>query len=446
MASRRILSIALAATFIAAAAASASASPSAQLRCTELLTALRDGKFDRATEHFDATMSAALPPSKLGQVWKSVTSGRGRVTGWKLATQAQLGGEESFIYHVSFEHGEPLQVNIAIISEMDEVSGLYFRPIAAAKAAPASPPPYANPHSYFSQDAIVGKLKLPGRLTIPSTGIPPYPAAVLIGGSGPGDMNETIGPNHIFKDIADGLSSRGIVVLRYDKRTHHPALIKDLHTFTVRQEYIDDAVAAIDQLRNRTDVNPKRIFLIGHSEGAMILPDIARKAGGVAGLVMLAPPGRPLLDMAIAQMKYLGSPPENITAVENLRGEIASGKLPPGKILTLEPTARAPVIYFTDLNKRDEFAVARNLHEPILILHGGRDYQVTDVDIAAWRSHLSGVPNVRFREFPSLNHLFLAGTGKPGPADYATPGHVAALAIEAIASFVDHPAGAADAN
>lgn len=61
-----------------------------------------------------------------------------------------------------------------------------------------------------------------------------------------------------------------------------------------------------------------------------------------------------------------------------LHDEIASGKLPPGKILTLGPGARAPVIYFTDLNKRDEFAAARNLHEPILILHGRRDYQVTE--------------------------------------------------------------------
>jgi dienelactone hydrolase len=442
MISRRLISIALAAMIALAAADIAIASSTAELRCTELLTALRDGKFDQATAHFDSTMTAGLSSTRLEQVWNSITSGYGHATGWKLADHGQMGSNEVFQYRITFEHGQALQATIAINSEADEVAGLFFKPLAAQAAAPATSPPYANAKSFYSEDTTVGSLKLPGLLTIPTVGKAPYPGAVLISGSGPDDMNETIGPNHIFKDIAEGLSSRGIVVLRYDKRTHHPVLLKNLHGITVKQEYIDDATAAGDLMRHRSDVDPRRIFLVGHSEGAMLLPDIARAAGPVAGLVMLAPPGRPLFDMMIAQMRYLGRSPADIAAVEKLRDQIASGKLPPDKIVMFG----SPVVYFTDLDQRDEFAAARQLHLPILILHGGRDYQVADADIDLWRERLKGVSDVTIREFPSFNHLFIAGTGKPGPAEYNQPGHVVEAVIDAIAKFIEQPGAAQDSR
>ena len=96
----------------------------------------------------------------------------------------------------------------------------------------------------------------------------------------------------------------------------------------------------------------------------------------------------------------------------------------------------APAAYYYDLDARDEVALARTLDVPILILHGGRDYQVTDEDIRNWQTGLKGDAKVRVETFPSLNHLFIAGTGKPGPAEYETPGHVDGAVIGAIASFI----------
>ena len=78
---------------------------------------------------------------------------------------------------------------------------------------------------------------------------------------------------------------------------------------------------------------------------------------------------------------------------------------------------------------------------PILILHGGRDYQVIDEDIRIWQNGLKGDAKVRVETFPSLNHLFIAGKGKPGPAEYDTPGHVDGAVIGAIASFITNPGG-----
>ena len=97
----------------------------------------------------------------------------------------------------------------------------------------------------------------------------------------------------------------------------------------------------------------------------------------------------------------------------------------------------APASYYYDLDARDEVALARSLDVPILILHGGRDYQVIDEDIRNWQTGLKGDAKVQVETFPSLNHLFIAGAGKPGPAEYQTPGHVDGAVIGAIAHFIE---------
>lgn len=272
--------------------------------------------------------------------------------------------------------------------------------------------------------------ELAGIVTVPMTGKPPYPAAVIVGGSGPTDMNGTDGAEHPYKDVAEGLSWRGIEILRYDKRTvaHKDA---DPTHLTIDQEYIEDAVAAIATLRARQDVDPARVFIVGHSLGGFVAPDIAKHAGGIAGLVLMAPAGRGTLAAMAAQMRYLGASADKIAQVERLDTAIKTSKLPPSMMV-----AGAPVGYFTDLNNRNEFALARGLGIPILVLHGGRDYQVTDVDIAIWQKALAGDPNANFKEFPELNHLFIAGIGKPSPADYQIPGHVDERVISAVANFI----------
>jgi len=122
---------------------------------------------------------------------------------------------------------------------------------------------------------------------------------------------------------------------------------------------------------------------------------------------------------------------ERFWEVEREGEEIAAHKMPAsGKFMG------APASYFYDLDARDEVAIARSLGVPILILHGGRDYQVIDEDIQHWQDGLKGAPRVKAETFPTLNHLFIAGQGKPNPAEYDTPGHVDQAVIGAIADFV----------
>lgn len=404
-------------------------------RVDELFTALRDSKFSEATAHFDSTMKAGLSADQLSAVWLQIVATEGKFENWKVLNHGMLAGTDAFSVVLAFEHGK-LMATVSVRPQTGEIAGLYFRPLTTEPTASSPPtsPPYADATKFRSESVTVGEdpWKLPGILTIP-TGAGPFPAVVLLAGSGPHDSDETIGPNHVFKDLAEGLSTRGIVVLRYDKRTYAYKTLDPQKT-TVKEEVIDDGVAAVKLLRERPEVAHDRIFVVGHSLGARLAPEVARGARPVAGIVLLAPAGRKSPVVVVQQLRYLGEgSPEQRAAIERQADEILAHKMPPTQFFF-----GAPASYFYDLDARDEVALARNLDVPILILHGGRDYQVIDEDIRNWQTGLKGDAKVHVETFPSLNHLFIAGAGKPGPAEYyQTPGHVDGAVIGAIANFIE---------
>ncbi len=403
-------------------------------RVDELLAALRDQRFTKATEHFDPTMKQALSADQLSAVWLQILATEGNLQKWQVLNHGMLMGTDVFSVVVIFEHGK-LMATVSVRPHTEEIAGLYFKPLTTepgASASPATSPPYADATKFRSETVTVGDApwKLPGILTVP-TGDGPFPAVVLLAGSGPQDRDETIGPNHIFKDIAEGLSTRGIVVLRFDKRTYAYKTL-DPQKVTVEEEIIEDGVAAVNLLRAQRNVARDKIFVLGHSLGATIAPNVAKKAWPVAGIVMMAPSGRKLPAIIVQQMRYLGQvSPKQLAQLQRQADEISAHKMPPAQFFF-----GAPANYYYDLDARDEVAVARSLDVPILILHGSRDYQVIDEDIRHWQNGLKGDAKVRVETFPSLNHLFIAGEGKPGPVEYETPGHVDGAVIGAIASFI----------
>ncbi|HEV2171431.1 MAG TPA: hypothetical protein VGR40_10805, partial [Candidatus Binatus sp.] len=102
----------------------------------------------------------------------------------------------------------------------------------------------------------------------------------------------------------------------------------------------------------------------------------------------------------------------------------------------------SPASYYYNLDARDEVAIARALDLPILILHGGRDYKVSDDDFAYWQSGLKGDDKLRTATLPPLNHLLIAGQGPTTQAEYFASGHVDVGVIGTIAGFIANPAGA----
>jgi dienelactone hydrolase len=274
---------------------------------------------------------------------------------------------------------------------------------------------------------------------------------VLVQGSGPHDEDETIGPNKPFKDLAWGLASRGIAVLRYVKRTKQYGIKSsdDPHALTVNDEVIDDARAAINLARNQPSIDRKRLYLLGHSLGGYLAPRIAEGNSQIAGLIIMAGSTRPMEQSVVDQMRYLaaeGNLPADQANAEIANAEkdakvIESPTLAKGQTVELAG-AQIPASYFLNLRGYDPAAVAAKFGVPILILEGGRDYQVTRVDYEGWRQALAGHSNVTFKFYPGLMHLFMMssapGTGPGTPQDYAKPGHVDPQVIQDIASWIEN--------
>ena len=150
---------------------------------------------------------------------------------------------------------------------------------------------------------------LNGLLTLPDDLSAPVPAVVLVHGSGPSNMDERVMKLTPFKDIAEGLAQRGIASLRYDKRTftYRKQLAKT--SPTVREETIDDALLALELLRQDARIDRSRIFLLGHSLGAMLVPRIDAEGGNARGLILLAATPYRLEDVVLRQLRQAGGKP-----------------------------------------------------------------------------------------------------------------------------------------
>lgn len=272
----------------------------------------------------------------------------------------------------------------------------------------------------------------------------PFPAIVLVHGSGPNDRDETIGANKPFLDLAWGLASQEIVVLRYDKRTKvFPDQMAALSTtLTVKEEVVDDAAAAAALLRTEESVDPKRVFVLGHSLGGTLIPRIALADPQATGFVILAGATRPLEDLMLIQSEYLARldgtlSAYEITALDDLKRQVDQVK-DPALSTAAHPQGLlgAPVSYWLDLRGYNPAEAAVAVDRPMLILQGDRDYQVGVEDLNGWKLTLSSRSDVQFKLYTGLNHLFMPGDGKSTPAEYQTPGHVAEEVVNDIADWV----------
>lgn len=435
----------LAAVNLIAATHAAAADPgfSPTQRAEQFTDGLVAGDFTASHAMFDETVARQMSVDQLKATWAALQSQVGKFVkrhSTRVETQPPLA-----ITHVTCEFASSWIDLRAVFNQAGKVAGLQFLP---ARRPDQQIPPYAKPDAFTEAAVEFGETgwRLPGTLTLPK-GSGPFPAVILVHGSGPNDRDETIGANKPFRDLAWGLATRGIAVLRYDKRTraHQAQLAKVMAGFTAKEEVIDDVGHAVALLRQRPEIDPQRVHVLGHSLGGMLAPRIARDHSGIAGLAILAGATRPLEDMIVEQVNYIARLDGSVSEEEKKQMDQLVELAGRARALTSKdasdptPLLGAAPSYWLDLRAYDAPATAAKLTIPILILQGGRDYQVTDQDMANWRSALTGRPNVQFKMYPALNHLFIAGTGKSGPAEYQVPGFVSEEVVRDVAELLVQP-------
>ncbi len=403
-----------------------------------IVTLLMEKNYTGVYSFFNSSLSSQITAEQFGEIWEQqVISSQGNITN---IVRTQVTNESGFsVAYVTCNFSKIPALDIKISFNANrEVMGLFAVPVH--EESQYTPPAYVNLSIFTEENVTIGSGQwvLPATLTIPN-GTGPFPAVVLVHGSGPNDRDETYGPNKPFKDIAWGLASAGIVVLRYEKRTkQYPEESVAIHNFTVQHETLDDAWAAVDVLNASSVVNHSQIFVLGHSLGGMLAPRIALHDRDIAGLLILAGPTRHLEDLMLEQTRYLANlsgtnQTEQIAALEALVQQV--------KALAInesETVLGAPRSYWADLATYDPVETAQMLDIPLLILQGERDYQVTMTDFHRWNETFAGNQSVTFHTYPFLNHFFMAGTGAPNNAEYLIEGHVAEEVISDITVWIAH--------
>ncbi|MCS4233940.1 alpha/beta fold hydrolase [Stenotrophomonas sp. BIGb0135] len=412
------------------ALAASAATPPAQV-ATQLLDHLQAGDGAAAVAMFTPEMASAAPAPGLLALWRSFGEPRGRGAAEVISTS-----ERPHVVTQPLQFAAGTVAATVVVDAQGRIAGLFFKP-----AEPAAPPVPADArYREVPLDIVTAGGPLPGLLARPHGGTAPLRAVVLVHGSGPQDRDETIGANRPFLDVARGLAAHGIAVLRYDKRTRVRPQAFSGDAYTMDDETTHDAVAAVATLAAQAGIDPRHVYVMGHSQGGMLAPRIARQSGKVAGLVLWAAPARSLLTLLPEQNRYLLGldgriTPDEQAFLDTLDRQIAAARSD-APVAPADLPLRQPASYWRAFDAIDPVADARASPLPMLLLQGGRDFQVTETDWQLWQRGLSGRRNASFQHYPALNHLGIAGDGPGSLQEYSQPGHVLPALIDDVAAWI----------
>ena len=272
----------------------------------------------------------------------------------------------------------------------------------------------------IQEPIIIGqntRYPLKGLMTLPE-GDGPFPAVVLVHGSGSSNMDEKVGKLTPFRDLAQGLAARGIAAIRYNKRsfTHGLKMVLDKkHPITVREETIEDALLAARLLRADRRIDSGRVFLMGHSMGGMLAPRIECEGGDFRGLILLAGSPRRLEEIMLDQMAEIMSASTGLTKKLMAKQHAQFSRLFEGLYDLTDEEARQKKVgggttlyYFKEMGQPTVAQWLEKTNKPMLIMQGEKDFQVkAAVDFALYKDLLRQRENVTFRLYPGLNHCFV---------------------------------------
>ena len=287
---------------------------------------------------------------------------------------------------------------------------------------------------------------LNGLLTLPDEAASPLPAVVMVHGSGPSNMDEKVMKLTPFKDLAEGLAKRGVASVRYDKRTfvHGRKMAKTCPT--VKEETIDDALLAVALLKKDPRIDPERIYILGHSMGAMLAPRIDAEGGDVKGLILMAGTPCRLEEVVLRQLKQSSGGNPILKRIIGLEYRIFAKtfdglyQMPDEEAKKKKFAGNLSLYYFKEMGQKTAADYLLESRKPALILQGGKDFQVlAEDDFRRFRELLAGRENTIFRLYPDLNHIFVKGIYDDilkASKEYKVERHIGDEVMDDIAAFI----------
>lgn len=411
-----------------------------------MIEALAAGKYDTVEAASDPALIQAVAQSGgYASVWAQITSALGTFV---ECTGAEDSGDAVLVYCDFAQTGAVLSVGVT--QEM-RLSGLILSDLLPQEDAED----VQEDGSYVEEEVIFrsGEEDETGAtLTFPE-GDGPFPAVLLVPGSGAADRDASAYGLTPFRDLARGLARRGIASIRYDKYSYaHPELLQA--DCTIEREYLLDTRAALDALLSDSRIS--RVFVLGHSQGAMlgprILEDLLPHADGrLAGGILLAGTPKHLWEIQYRQNLDLLDLTEKAYSSEQLaemgvdlnaqRAQLEAEVQKIDCLETEETFFGLPASYQADEMRVDAAQAAIENGLPLWIGQGAKDWQVLPEEgLEAWKGALAGSDlDVSYHLYPDMNHLLIDMEGEPtySVEDYLVPGaHVDENLIEDLATWI----------
>ncbi len=266
---------------------------------------------------------------------------------------------------------------------------------------------------------VIGKgteYPLNGILTLPENSEKPVPAVVFVHGSGSSNMDEKVMKLTPFRDLAKGLAEHGIASIRYDKRSFaHGRKMLKAGCLTVKEEVIEDAVLASEMLKNDPRIDSEKVFIIGHSMGAMLAPRIDAEGGNFKGLILLAGTLDTLEGVLFRQLEEMKNGKSKImswiaSAQDKKFRNSFEGlyELSDEEAKKRKYAGGVTLYYFKEMGEHPASEYLEKLEKPVLIAQGSKDLQVkAERDFEGYRELLKEKENVSFKLYEGLNHAFV---------------------------------------
>lgn len=409
----------------------------------EFLELLKNNEYSKCQTYFDEAMKELLPDSLLKKVWEVNLTKYGK-SGNIISTKTKkVNGY--LVYESSIKFEKNSVIYKTLFNETDstnKIAGLYFLPEQADNSHKL--PTYINKALFREIDTffVSGKYKIYCNVSYPID-VPQTNAVLILSGSGPNDRNGSIGATKVYRDIAWGLASKGNLVVRFDKRTktYGKTLSKaEMSNFTINEEYIEDASAAIDFIKKFEIVDTNYIVLLGHSQGGTVLAPLADKFPNIYGLAHLATPARRLEEILPEQYEYL-SQFDSTRATKQVGVKIKEvcdyqlknlNENSPSDSLLFGLSAK----YWLSLKNLKYKELISKSKKRMFFAFGSRDYNVPLKDEQIWRQILTGKSNVYFKTYDKLNHLFIYGEGISNPAEYEIESYVSPDLIDDLNNWI----------
>lgn len=359
--------------------------------------------FQKMFELQDEQMRSAMSARTLSELYTNIIRQFGELKELLGSDSTAVDEYTSHTFAISLKSG--IYDFVVTVDKQSKVAGFFVRPSTYGMQEPG----YADKERFVEQQITVGEQPylLNGYLTVP-VDRESFPLVILVQGSGSHDADVTMGPNKVFRDIAWGLASRGIGVLRYEKRTfrYGEEIIEAGAVATAEMEYIEDLLVIVEQARSIPGVD--QIIIAGHSLGGSVAPWVAEETGADKIVLLAASPKR-LAEISMQQNIDLapeyGIPQEQLDQVIALFEMILNHALPEGT--PIDPQAGITVDYYYSFDRYLSMPILRETDLPVLIVSAEFDFQIPLRDFREFEEELGDRENVELVLLSGLNHIFM---------------------------------------